>query len=189
MIDQKSYPSVTKILSQTKPKEDAEALENWRNRIGIEEADKISKQSLDRGIMYDKFVEDYSKGIDIPHSALKSHLDNYTIVSREKEVYSNLYKYKGRYDCIFDRNGILVLNDFKGSAKKKSRYWLKDYPLQISAYIKAIEESGVCINWGMISVILPNSIQVFTFDHCEIDYYFSKFIDRLNQYNYESASR
>jgi hypothetical protein len=55
--------------------------------------------------------------------------------------------------------------------------------LQIAAYIKAIEETGAVINWGMISVILSDQIQTFVFDHCEIEKYFTEFIKRLKKYN------
>jgi hypothetical protein len=184
-IDLSQYPSVTRILSATMPLKDAEVLEKWRQRIGCEEADRISKAALERGHLYDSYVEDYTKGLDIPHQKLKQHLSKYEIVSRETTIVNQEYKYKGRYDCIFAKNGIIVLNDFKGASKKKSRFWLKDYPLQISAYIKAIEETGIVINWGMITIILPDDIQVFTFDHCEINMYFNKFLKRLKQYNYE----
>lgn len=182
MIDQ--LPSVTRILAATKPQEDIDALERWRKRIGYAEAEKISKAALERGKMYDNFVEDYANGFDIPHPQLKEHLSQFEIVSREQTIYSNEYGYKGRYDCIFAKNGILILNDFKGSGKKKSREYLKDYPLQIAAYIKAIEEAGAIINWGMISVILSDQIQTFVFDHCEIEKYFTEFIKRLKKYNY-----
>lgn len=181
MIDQ--LPSVTRILAATKPQEDIDALERWRKRIGYAEAEKISKAALERGKMYDNFVEDYANGFDIPHAQLKEHLSQFEIVSREQTIYSNEYGYKGRYDCIFAKNGILILNDFKGSGKKKSREYLKDYPLQIAAYIKAIEETGAVINWGMISVILSDHIQTFVFDHCEIEKYFTEFIKRLKKYN------
>jgi genome maintenance exonuclease 1 len=181
MIDQ--YPSVTRILAATKPQEDIDALERWRKRIGYAEAEKISKAALERGKMYDNFVEDYTNGIDIPHPQLKEYLSQFEIVSREQTIYNNEFGYKGRYDCIFAKNGILILNDFKGSGRKKSRKYLKDYPLQIAAYIKAIEETGVVINWGMISVILSDQIQTFVFDHCEIEKYFTEFITRLKKYN------
>ena len=181
MIDQ--YPSVTRILAATKPQEDINALERWRKRIGYAEAEKISKAALERGKMYDNFVEDYTNGIDIPHPQLKEYLSQFEIVSREQTIYNNEFGYKGRYDCIFAKNGILILNDFKGSGRKKSRKYLKDYPLQIAAYIKAIEETGVVINWGMISVILSDQIQTFVFDHCEIEEYFTEFITRLKKYN------
>ena len=181
MIDQ--YHSVTRILAATKPQEDIDALERWRKRIGYAEAEKISKAALERGKMYDNFVEDYTNGIDIPHPQLKEYLSQFEIVSREQTIYNNEFGYKGRYDCIFAKNGILILNDFKGSGRKKSRKYLKDYPLQIAAYIKAIEETGVVINWGMISVILSDQIQTFVFDHCEIEKYFTEFITRLKKYN------
>lgn len=185
MKDPSTYPSVTRILSNTKPIWDVRMLEKWRERVGYDEADRISQAAIDRGVMYDKYVEDYCAGLDIPHQELKNHLSQFEIISREETIYSHQYGYKGRYDCIFAKNGILVLNDFKGASKKKTRYWLKDYPLQISAYIKAIEETGIVINWGMITVILDDSIQVFVYNHCEIDYYFNKFLSRLNKYNYE----
>jgi genome maintenance exonuclease 1 len=181
MSDQ--YPSVTRILSATKPQEDIDALERWRKRIGYEEAEKISKSALNRGKLYDKYVEDYTKGIEIPHAELQEYLSQFEIVSTEQTIYNHEFGYKGRYDCIFAKNGILILNDFKGSGRKKSREYLKDYPLQIAAYIKAIEEIGVVINWGMISVILSDQIQTFVFDHCEIEKYFTEFIKRLKQYN------
>lgn len=181
MIDQ--YPSVTRILAATKPQEDIDALERWRKRVGYEEAERISNAALQRGKMYDNFVEDYTNGIDIPHVQLKEYLSQFEIISREQTIYNNEYGYKGRYDCIFAKNGILILNDFKGSGRKKSREYLKDYPLQIAAYIKAIEETGAVINWGMISVILSDQIQTFVFDHCEIEKYFTEFIKRLKKYN------
>ena len=58
-MEQKIYPSVTRILEATKPIEDILALENWRKKVGYEEAERISKNALNRGKMYDSFVEDY----------------------------------------------------------------------------------------------------------------------------------
>jgi hypothetical protein len=186
MIDKNQYPSVTRILAKTKPQSDIDMLEKWRIKVGPVEADRISNAALERGKMYDTFIEDYVNGIDIPHKKLQEYLKQFQIVSREENVYSNQYLYKGRYDCIFAKNGILVLNDFKGSGKKKTKKWLKDYPLQIAAYIKALEEVGVIINWGMITVILDDEIQTFVYDHCEIETYFIEFLKRLKQYNDET---
>jgi genome maintenance exonuclease 1 len=185
MKDPNEYPSVTRILAATKPIWEVKILDKWRQKIGLEEADKISQAALDRGHQYDKYIEDYTLGKEIPHQKLLNHINKFDIISREQIVYNHEYKYKGRYDCIFAKNGIIVLNDFKGSSKKKYRSSLRDYPLQIAAYIKAIEETGIIINWGMITVILDDDIQVFTFDHCEIEKHFEKFLKRLNQYNYE----
>lgn len=186
MIDKNQYPSVTRILAKTKPQSDIDMLEKWRMKVGYAEAEKISNEALERGKLYDTYIEDYVNGLDIPHKQLQEYLKQFQIVSREENVYNNQYMYKGRYDCIFAKNGILVLNDFKGASKKKSKNWLKDYPLQIAAYIKALEEIGVVINWGMITVILNDQIQTFVYDHCEIEFYFQQFLKRLKQYNDET---
>lgn len=184
MTEQITYPSVTRILEATKPLEDRIALEQWRERVGIEEADRISKSALERGRKYDSFVEAfYIRKEEIPHKSLAKHLSNYELHSLEQNVVSVEYGYKGRYDCIFKRNDTLILNDFKGSSKYKKREWLKDYPLQISAYINAVRESGIDIGYGMISVILDNKIQQFCFNHIEIEKHFNRFLERLNQYN------
>jgi hypothetical protein len=186
MTNYKEYPSVTRILAATKPQKDIDALEKWKIKIGYEEAEKISKAALERGKMYDQFVEDYTNGLDIPHIKLKNYLSDYEIVSREETIYNTQYKYKGRYDCIFSKNDILILNDFKGATKKKRRDYLNDYPLQIAAYIKALEEQKVFIDWGMITIILLDDIQTFVFNQCEIEYYFNEFIKRLKKYNNET---
>ena len=183
MTNYNDYPSVTRILAATKPQKDIDALERWRIKIGHEQAEKISKAALERGKMYDQFVEDYTNGLDIPHTKLKNYLSEYKIISREETIYNTEHKYKGRYDCIFSKNGIIILNDFKGATNKKKRNYLNDYPLQIAAYIKAMEEYGMLINWGMITVILSDDIQTFVFNHLEIDHYFKEFIKRLKQYN------
>ena len=189
MTEQLTLPSVTRILEATKPLEDRIALQQWRERVGMEEADRISKSALERGKTYDSFVEAfYIRNEEIPHKPLAQHLSNYELHSLEQNIVSNEYGYKGRYDCIFKRNGTLILNDFKGSTKSKKREWLKDYPLQISAYINAVRETGVDVAYGMISVILDNKIQTFTFNHLEIDEYFNKFLERLKQYNDEKES-
>jgi genome maintenance exonuclease 1 len=182
-MENKIYYSVTKILEMTKPLTDKIALANWKNKIGFENAEIISKNALERGKKFDKYVNDYIENKEIPHNKLKEHLNNYEIISHETEIYSKNYNYKGRYDCIFLKNEVLYLNDFKGSEKFKKKEWLKDYPLQISAYIKAYNENfDKKINYGMITIITENDIQKFIYDKYEIETYFNLFIKRYEEY-------
>ncbi len=51
-----TYPSVTSILSATS---DKSHLEKWANRIGQEEADKVGKDSTDRGTVMHRLCELY----------------------------------------------------------------------------------------------------------------------------------
>ena len=48
-VKDKKVPSVTTILSGTQSKQKAEALDKWRERIGYEEAARITNQAATRG--------------------------------------------------------------------------------------------------------------------------------------------
>jgi mannitol/fructose-specific phosphotransferase system IIA component (Ntr-type) len=60
-------------------------LEKWRIKVGHIEADRISNAALERGKMYDTFIEDYVNGIDIPHKKLQEYLKQFEIVLREEK--------------------------------------------------------------------------------------------------------
>jgi len=182
-----NYPSITKILSSTQSKESQDALERWRLRVGLEVAEKIKEDAIERGIKYDKYVQDFYNKKEIPHKQLANHLQEYELHSLEQNVKSDIYKYKGRYDCIFIKNNILILNDFKGSTKEKQRKWLNDYPLQISAYCKALEEDNIYVNYAMITVILDDRIQKFIFNMNQMECFFKQFLIRLNKYKNETT--
>lgn len=183
-MEGKFYPSVTKILQATVPQERQDALKKWRDSIGEKEAQEIRQKAMSRGDGYDKQVKDYYElGRPLENKALEYHLKQYKCHSLEKSVISEKHKYYGRYDIVFDVNGFLILNDFKGSSKPKKEEWLGDYVLQISAYVKALIENGVDIKYGMITVILENDVQKFVFSMQQIEYFFQKFLKRLEIYN------
>ena len=107
------YPSVTKILQATVPKERLEALQKWKEKVGAKEAEEIRTKAMSRGDGYDKQVKDfYELNIPCQNKALEYHLKQYNCHSIEKSVISKKYGYYGRYDIVFENNGILILNDF-----------------------------------------------------------------------------
>ena len=59
-------PSVTTILSATKPQEDKERLLNWRQRVGVTEANQISGAASRRGTGTHKQIQRYLEGKDSP---------------------------------------------------------------------------------------------------------------------------
>ena len=182
-MEKNSFPSVTEILYKTRHKSDLEGLKKWREKVGEEEADRISKESIERGNLYDSYVEDYYRGNKIPHKALNLHLQKYNCHSREKYITSEKHGFYGKYDIVFEYGKCLCLNDFKGSSKPKREEWLGDYLLQISAYTMALIEKGVDIKYSMITVILDNDIQKFLFSIESMEGYFQEFLKRLEQYN------
>lgn len=177
------YPSVTEILKKTQDEKSIQQLERWKQRIGIENAEKISKESLERGIKYDMYIENYYKGIETPLNHLNEYLKMFKIHSLEQSIISEKYKYYGRYDSVFIYKNNLIINDFKGSEKEKDKSRLYDYPLQIAAYWNALKENGVHCNYGLITVILPDKIQPIKFTLEEMEYYFKIFEYRIMQYS------
>ena len=62
-VAEKKVPSVTTILSKTQSKEKRESLDKWRERIGFDEAARITKQASTRGTEMHHVLEQYLKGI------------------------------------------------------------------------------------------------------------------------------
>lgn len=183
-MENKYLPSVTKILQATVPKDVQERLQKWKKNIGEVEAQQIRNLAMKRGDGFDAMVKNfYEKGVEVSHHSFSAHLKQYNCHSLEQSVISKKYQYYGRYDIIFESNGLFILNDFKGSSKPKREEWLGDYLLQISAYVNALIENGQKIDYAMITVILEKDIQKFVFSIQQMNYYFELFLKRLEQFN------
>lgn len=143
------YPSVTTVLSVLSE----DAIEKWRNRIGKEEAQKISEYTSNRGTDLHSILERYLKNEPLifpedPKSKVRtmfnrmkrvlSKVDN--IVAQEVSLYSDALKIAGRCDCIAEYYKLLSVVDFKGSNKAKKKDWITSYFLQATAYSLMFEE-------------------------------------------------
>lgn len=136
--------SVTTVLGE---KLDKSALIEWRNRVGEEEANRISTQAARRGTaihnMAEKYVLNeagYSKG-EMPinvesfqplRKALDAHVDN--IRGVELALYSKALGCAGRTDLVAEWDGKLSVIDFKTSKKPKKPEWIESYFLQSTIY-------------------------------------------------------
>ena len=61
LFDDEKLPSVTSILQATKSEEDKAALENWKQRVGHKEANKIKTEASSRGTSMHSYIEDFLK--------------------------------------------------------------------------------------------------------------------------------
>jgi UDP-N-acetylmuramate-alanine ligase len=181
-MNRKDYPSVTRILEATKPFEDVQALQRWKDEVGEEKAREISQAALKRGRKYDAMVQEHISGKHISHRKLQAHLNSYKILASEETVYSHLYGYKGRFDCLFQYGDQIIINDFKGSGKKKNEKHIRDYFLQIAAYWQALTEMNIRPTYGMITIILDDDIQIFNINYEQANEYFQEFAARLEKY-------
>ena len=139
------YPSVTSITKL----HNQESIQAWKEKVGEEEAGKISRRALARGnkihSLAEKYLlnegdlsDDFSKtdfGVMIPYL---DKINN--IHCLETQLYSAHLKTAGTVDCIGEYDGKLTVIDFKTSAKLKKREWVKDYFMQCSAYAVMYEE-------------------------------------------------
>jgi len=141
-------PSVTTILDQTKPAEAVRKLNEWRNRVGHEEASRITREAANVGTLMHKFLEDWlikdswTPGGSLPDvianrmaETVVKNIEPYLDEAWGTEVslyYSSLFA--GTADLVGVWKGRETIMDFKQSNKPKKREWITDYFLQGCLY-------------------------------------------------------
>jgi len=148
-----AFPSITTLLGKTSPNQIW--LAKWRERVGDEEADRISREATERGELVHEYVEHYWNGKDIsldlekePYKvkqptksiiqATSKSVDEVWI--QETALWSPSLKYAGRVDMVGIWNGEPAIIDFKTSKKLKQVNQIKDYFIQCCAYAFAHNE-------------------------------------------------
>jgi ATP-dependent exoDNAse (exonuclease V) beta subunit len=147
-----SYPSLTTILGKTA---NNPWLEQWKQRVGEEEAARVSKEATDRGTLIHSFAERHFNGDSIweelrtqPLDVRQMSRDLITLVStgveevwgQEQVLWSNKYKYAGRTDMVGIWKGKPAIIDFKTSKKPKQSTQIRDYFIQCCGYAVAHNE-------------------------------------------------
>ena len=138
-------PSITSVTSFY----NRQVFIDWRKKVGIEEANRITKKATTRGTDFHEVAQDYllNKELDwnnyFPSSKfmfyhLKSELDKINnIHAIERTLYSEYLGLAGRVDCIGEYEGELAVIDFKTSEKIKPEKWLENYFVQEMFYAAA----------------------------------------------------
>ena len=135
LFDDEKLPSVTSILQATKSEEDKAALENWKQRVGYAEANKVKTTASNRGTNLHSYIEDFLRG-RINESFFESN-EQYKSMAKEiidkgikgklEEIYgmeTTLYypeKYAGTADLIGIYEGKQCCLDFKQSNRLKRK--------------------------------------------------------------------
>lgn len=144
------YPSVTTVIGAAS---DKTYLDEWRKRVGEEEADLITKRSANRGSMIhdiaEKYVlndKDYDDGANyivkqmFSSIALKLDKNLGTVHGVECPLYSDKLRTAGRSDLLAYYNGKLSIIDYKNARQEKKREWILDYFIQETTYAMMAEE-------------------------------------------------
>jgi len=143
--DGDKFPSVTTVISNNAKK--MAGIAKWRERVGMEEANRISARSTKRGTTYHSIVEDYFnnkleiekyKDSPLPTVMFYQSVDTLNRINniylQEAALYSKHLELAGRVDCIAEFDGELSIIDFKTSATPKREQYLTDYFVQETAY-------------------------------------------------------
>jgi len=147
----KLYPSITTVLSDYNKK----AIYEWRQNVGEEEANRISRAASGRGTRLHNAVEKYLlnemnpvKRRAIMPDALPLYIQLEEILKEkigviygiETPLYSDRLKIAGRCDCVAEWNGTLSIVDWKTSKKLKKKEHIQNYFMQGTAYAEMFEE-------------------------------------------------
>ena len=164
--DGKRLPSVTTVLDKTKPEEKKAALNEWRKRVGVENAQKITTEAANRGTRMHTYLEDYIKQGQLRERGSNpfgwaSHAMAQTVIEdglvNVNEIWGvevPLY-FPGLYAGTTDGCGLHLneesILDYKQTNKPKKQEWIEDYYLQLVAYALAHNEVyGTNIRKGVV---------------------------------------
>lgn len=190
-------PSVTTILNATKPQEDRDRLANWRQRVGVTEANKISGNASRRGTQTHKQIQRYLLGEDAPcPDASRLYWESIepvlqeinTVKLIEGPVFHYELSYAGRVDCVASYKGIPCVCEWKTADKPKgSIERLYEYPLQLTAYLGAVnqyyKDYGVKLDHALLVVAIPEMpAEVFWFEPAAMKGYWQQWEQRVTQY-------
>lgn len=189
-VGDKSYPSVTTVIGEMKKK----SIMEWRQRVGPEEANRVSKRATTRGNKVHKLAEDYLNNLDLskyrddPLSlglfhTVKPYLDRINnIHALEAPLYSHLLKLAGRVDCIAEYDGELSIIDFKTSSKPKREEWIQDYFSQETAYAIMFQElTGLQVK-KLVTIIAVEKSEPQVFVITDIKKYVHKLKEFIDYY-------
>ena len=196
-ITGQKLPSVTTILSATQSSEKKKKLEEWKKRVGTQQADRIRDVSAMRGTAMHTYLEGYILG--------ENHLD-LTSIGREAERMANvviekglgdlgevwgsevtLYYpglYAGATDVVGMYGGREAIIDFKQTNKPKQREWIDDYFTQLAAYAMAHNQVyDTKIQSGIILMCSKDCFfQKFEVHDEEFQGYMHEFLRRVDEY-------
>ena len=165
-------PSITTVTSFY----NREIFVKWRKRIGLEEANRITKRATARGTDFHQVCQDYLENKELnwddyqPLSKFmflhaKPYLDKINnIHAIERTLYSEYLGLAGRVDAIGEYEGELAVIDFKTSEKIKPEEWLENYFVQEMFYGSAYYELTEIPIVKLITIMVTPGGDVKVFD-------------------------
>ena len=178
--------SITSVTSHF----NRETFAKWRERVGEDEANKITKKATSRGTDMHTLVENYLRNEEMPKGSVQPLSEFLYLIAKdalnrinnihalERSLYSEYLGIAGTVDCIAEFDGELSIIDFKTSKKPKPREWIENYFVQCCAYACMLHElTGLSVKKFVIIMSCENGeVEVYE------EYNKTKYIKLLTKY-------
>tara|TARA_Y100000034_G_scaffold34222_1_gene41945 strand:- start:15898 stop:16566 length:669 start_codon:yes stop_codon:yes gene_type:complete len=191
------FSSITTILGKTA---NQEWLTRWREKVGEEEAARISKEATSRGEAVHNYLERYWNGEDIlpevdkdfsykdirkmTKALIRATKKGVTkVIDQEIPLWHPELGAAGRVDLVGHWKDVPAIVDFKTSKKKKYASSVKDYFLQVAFYAEAYNylfDTDISKLVILITVEDKDLVQAF---YGYRQHYLPDLKYRINQYN------
>jgi len=182
--DGQKLVSITSVISHY----NREIFTKWRKKVGVEEANKITKAATSRGTDMHTLTENYLLNKELPtvqplseylFKQAKPSLDRIdNIHAIEQALYSKELGVAGTVDCIAEYDGELAVIDFKTSKKPKPEKWIEHYYVQCAAY--------ACMLYEMTGIMIKKFVIIMSCENGEVEVYEQydkrKYINLLSEY-------
>ena len=165
------YPSVTTVLGSLSK----EWLQEWIDKVGVKEAEKIRDAAGKRGTRMHDLCEKYLRsqsyelnpfetGANALFTQMIPYLNKFDVIhALETQLYSDHLKVAGTVDCIAEIGGKKYIVDFKSSTNFKGPDEIDSYYMQVAAYAGMwYERTG--------QVISNAKILISTEEGCVLEY-------------------
>ncbi|MDA7552191.1 hypothetical protein N8747_00980 [Candidatus Pelagibacter sp.] len=200
-VNHEKLPSVTTILKATESEEKKASINNWKNRVGHKEANRIKNDASTRGTSMHFFLEKYLLGqlnLELLEENIKSkkmadEIIEQGIKNKLSEIWgteATLY-YPGKYAGTCDACGIYegqeTIIDFKQSNKPKKEEWIEDYYLQLGAYSLAhnvVYNSRITQGIVLLCTV-DNLFQDFRIQGANLEEYQNKFLKKVEEFYHQ----
>jgi len=161
--ENKKLVSITSVISHY----NKEKFAKWRQRVGEEEANRVTKRATSRGTDTHTLIENYLLNHELPEvQPISEHLFKIAkptlnrinnIRTLEGALYSEVLGVAGSVDTIAEFDGELAVIDYKTSKEPKPRHWIESYFVQTMFYGMALYEmTGIQVKKLVIIMTCEN---------------------------------
>jgi len=189
-------PSITSVTSFY----NRQIFVDWRKRVGIEEANRITKKATTRGTDFHEAAQAYLMNLHLDWNEFmpmtkimfthaKPYLDRINnIHAIERTLYSEYFGLAGRVDCIAEYDGELAVIDFKTSDKIKPEKWIENYFVQEMFYASAYYEMTEIPVKKLITLMVTPGGDVKVFDKRNKGDYIKLLVQYIKEFVHHNIS-